>query len=398
MVKRRLSILGSTGSIGCNTVDVIESLGGADTYDVVAVTGGANAALLARQARALNADIAVAADEDAYPELKAALEGSGIEAAAGEAAVIEAASRPVDWVMSAIAGAAGLRPTLEAIRAGATLALANKECMVCAGPLMRAEADAAGIAILPVDSEHNAIFQVLDRDRPAAVERIILTASGGPFRDWSRERMLAVTPEQAIAHPNWSMGNAISIDSASMFNKGLEMIEAAHLFDIAPARIEVLIHPQSVIHSMVGYCDGSILAQLGAPDMRTPIAYALGWPERVTAQVERLDFAALARLDFEAPDETRFPALRIARAALEAGGLAPCVMNAAKEAAVSAFCEKRIGFLEVAAIVDDVLDRLDTQGDAGNLNAILTADGDARIAAAEAIGRRARIGGTRIPA
>ena len=391
MVKRRISILGSTGSIGCSTVDVVASLGGAEAYDVVALTGNGNAALLARQARTLGAEIAVVGDEAAYADLKTALNGSGIEAAAGEAAIIEAAGRDADWTMSAIAGAAGLRPTLAAIRAGATMALANKECMVCAGPLMRAEAAKAGVPILPVDSEHNAIFQVFDRAQQAAVERIVLTASGGPFRDWPLERMRTATPEQAMAHPNWSMGDAISIDSASMFNKGLELIEAAQLFSVTSKQIEVLIHPQSVIHSMVGYSDGSILAQLGAPDMRTPIAYALGWPDRVTADVERLDFAALARLDFEAPDETRFPALRIAREALEAGGLAPCAMNAAKEVAVTAFKEKRIGFLEVAAIVEEVLTRLDTLGDAGNLNAILTADRDARAAAAEAIGTSASV-------
>lgn len=391
MVKRRISILGSTGSIGCNTVEVVSSLGGADVYDVQALTAGSNAGLLARQAKQLGANIAVIADESAYRDLKDALSGSGIEAAAGDAAVLEAAGRAADWTLSAIAGAAGLRPTLAAIRAGATMALANKESLVCAGPLMLAEARKAGVRILPVDSEHNAIFQVLDTSQSKAVERIILTASGGPFRDWPLERMRSITLEQALQHPNWSMGAGITIDSATMFNKGLEFIEAAQLFDVEPARIEVLIHPQSVIHSMVGYSDGSILAQLGAPDMRTPIAYALGWPDRVETDVERLDFAALARLDFEAPDETRFPALRIAREALEAGGLAPCAMNAAKEAAVTAFTEKRIGFLEVAAIVEDVLANLDCTGDAGNLNAILTADSDARNAAAEAIQARSRI-------
>lgn len=388
---RRVSILGSTGSIGRNTVDVISSLGGADAYDVVAVTGGSNVRLLSQQARMLNADIAVIADEGSYGTLKAALAGTGIEAAAGYDAVIEAAGREADWTMSAIAGAAGLRPTLEAIRIGATLALANKECMVCAGPLIQSEAARAGVKILPVDSEHSAIFQVFESERAASVERVILTASGGPFRDWSSEEMRLATAEQAVAHPNWSMGDAISIDSANMFNKGLELIEAANLFDVSPSQIEVLVHPQSVIHSMVGYSDGSILAQLGAPDMRTPIAYALGWPDRVKTQVERLDFAAVARLDFEVPDESRFPALRIAREALKAGGLAPCIMNAAKEEAVIAFVEKRIGFLEVAAIVEQVLGGLEMPGEADALDTILAADARARHTTREIITAQARI-------
>jgi len=384
-VRRRLSILGSTGSIGCSTVDVIKHLGGADTYDIIALTAGSNAKKLAEQALTLQPEIAVVSNEPALPELRALLANSGIETAAGDAALIEAAGRPADWSMSAIAGAAGLRPTLEIIRAGTALALANKESMVCAGPLVKVEAAKAGVPILPVDSEHNAIFQVFDRAQRESIERIILTASGGPFRAFTLEEMRHVTPEQALKHPNWSMGDGISLDSATMFNKGLELIEAAQLFDAKSSEIEIVVHPQSVIHSMVGYCDGSVLAQMGDPDMRTPIANALGWPERVKTTVERLDFRKFSRLDFEAPDETRFPALRIAREALDAGGLVPCAMNAAKEIAATAFIEKRIGFLDLAAIVDQVLHRIDLSGTAHNLDDILTADGDARRVAAEEI-------------
>ena len=389
MVRRRLSILGATGSIGRSTVDVIEGQGGASAFEVVAVTGGSNAALLAEQARALGARLAVVADEGAWPALRDALAGTGIEAAAGDAAVEAAAGEAADWCMSAIAGAAGLRPTVAAVRAGAALALANKESMVCAGPLVLAEAEAAGVPVLPVDSEHNAIFQVLERRRPEAVERIVLTASGGPFRDWPRERMAAVTPEQAMDHPNWSMGAGISIDSATMFNKGLELIEAALLFDMPGRRIDVLVHPQSIVHSMVAYTDGSVLAQLGTPDMRTPIAYALGWPERLETDVERLDLATLGRLDFEPPDEARFPALRLAREALEAGGLAPCALNAAKERAVEAFVAGRLGFLEIATVVEQVLGEVSARGAAGDLDAVLAADAEARRVADARITARA---------
>ena len=389
MVRRRLSILGATGSIGRSTVDVIEGQGGASAFEVVAVTGGSNAALLAEQARALGARLAVVADEGAWPALRDALAGTGIEAAAGDAAVEAAAGEAADWCMSAIAGAAGLRPTVAAVRAGAALALANKESMVCAGPLVLAEAEAAGVPVLPVDSEHNAIFQVLERRRPEAVERIVLTASGGPFRDWPRECMAAVTPEQAMDHPNWSMGAGISIASATMFNKGLELIEAALLFDMPGRRIDVLVHPQSIVHSMVAYTDGSVLAQLGTPDMRTPIAYALGWPERLETDVERLDLATLGRLDFEPPDEARFPALRLAREALEAGGLAPCALNAAKERAVEAFVAGRLGFLEIATVVEQVLGEVSARGAAGDLDAVLAADAEARRVADARITARA---------
>ena len=385
MVKRRLSILGSTGSIGCSTVDVITHLGGAETYDIVALTAGSNAKRLAEQALVLKPAIAVLSNESALPELRSLLSGSGIEAAAGDSALIEAAGRGTDWTMSAIAGAAGLRPTLEAIRSGAALALANKESMVCAGPLVKAEASNAGVPILPVDSEHNAIFQVFNESQRDAIERIILTASGGPFRSFTLAEMRNVTPAQALAHPNWTMGDGISLDSATMFNKGLELIEAAQLFDMPSQQIEIVVHPQSVVHSMVGYNDGSVLAQMGDPDMRTPIANALGWPDRVPTSVERLDFRKFSRLDFEMPDETRFPALRIAREALEAGGLVPCAMNAAKEVAAGAFINKRIGFLDLAAIVDQVLTRADLRGTAENLNDILAADCEARRIADEEI-------------
>lgn len=390
MVDRRsVSIFGSTGSIGRSTLDVIASHGGRDAYDVRVVAGGSNATLLAEQARAVDADLAVIQDESKLPDLRAALAGTDIDTAAGDAALVDAASQRVDLCVSAIAGAAGLYPTLAAIRAGSHIALANKESMVCAGDLVRSEAARMGVRILPVDSEHNAIFQVLEAHHAAAIERIILTASGGPFRDYTLEQMRAVTPEEAIAHPNWSMGVAISLDSATMFNKGLELIEADQLFPVAHDHIEILVHPQSIIHSMVGYADGSILAQLGTPDMRTPIAYALGWPARVTAPVERLDFASLARIDFEAPDETRFPALRIAREALQAGGLAPCAMNAAKEIAAEAFLNRDITFLEIASVVEHVLEGFANGAAAASLDEVVAADSEARRLAGLAVQTRA---------
>ncbi len=390
MVERRsISIFGSTGSIGRSTLDVIAAHGGPDAYDVRVVAGGANVALLAEQAQAVRASRAVIQDESKLSDLRAALAGADIDTAAGDAALVEAASERVDLCVSAIAGAAGLYPTLAAIRAGSHIALANKESMVCAGDLVQREAQRMGIRILPVDSEHNAIFQVLEAHHASAIERIILTASGGPFRDWPLERMRAVTPEEAIAHPNWSMGVAISLDSATMFNKGLELIEAEQLFPVAHHHIEILVHPQSIIHSMVGYADGSILAQLGTPDMRTPIAYALGWPARVTAPVERLDFAALARIDFEAPDEIRFPALRIAREALEAGGLAPCAMNAAKEIAAEAFLNRDITFLEIASVVEHVLEAFENGVAARSLDEVVATDGEARRLARLAVRTRA---------
>ena len=381
MGRRRISIFGVTGSIGANTVSVIETLGadrGLDDFEVVAVSGNANIAGLAGAARRLRAEVAVTADEARLDELRAALAGSGIAAAAGAGALIEAASRPVDWVMSAIVGAAGLAPTLAAARTGATIALANKECLVAAGTVFLAEMRRSGATLLPVDSEHNAIFQLTCAERDCPIERLILTASGGPFRDRSRAEMAGVTVAQAVAHPNWSMGARISIDSATMFNKALEMIEARHLFDVTPAQIEVVVHPQSIIHSMVGFRDGSILAHLGPPDMRVAIGYALCWPKRPELPVERLDFAALGRLDFEAPDPERFPALGLARAAMARGGVSACVLNGSREVALDAFIDGRIGFLDMAALVGEAMERLDGLPEANDLDDIFAVDAQAR--------------------
>jgi len=350
---RRIAILGSTGSVGCNTVELVAAQ--PDAYAVEALVAQRSVERLAAQARQLHAKLAVVADESRYRALKSLLDGSGIEAAAGPDAVVEAAMRPADWVMAAIVGAAGLAPTLAAVRRGAIVALANKEALVCAGALATAEAKRHGARFLPVDSEHNAIFQVFDAEEAHAVERIVLTASGGPFRERSIEAMTAATPAEAVKHPNWSMGAKISIDSATMMNKGLEIIEAHHLFALESGQIDVVVHPQSVVHGLVYYKDGSVLAQLGSPDMRTPIAHALGWPKRIAAPSPRLDLARLGRLTFEPPDLERFPALRLARAALLAGGGAPTVLNAANEVAVAAFLDSRIGFLDIAAIVEDTL-------------------------------------------
>ena len=354
--RRAITILGSTGSIGCNTVELIEAR--PDLYRVEALVAGGNAALLAAQALRLRPRLAVVADEAVLPLLRQLLHGSGIETAAGAHAVVAAAQLPADWVMAAIVGAAGLAPTLAAVRRGCVVALANKECLVCAGDLMMAEVARHGATLLPVDSEHSAIFQVFDVDQRDAIDKIVLTASGGPFRGKSRDEMATMTPAQAVAHPNWSMGAKISVDSASMMNKGLELIEAHHLFAMAEDKIDILVHPQSVIHSMVAYADGSVLAQLGSPDMRTPIAYALGWPRRISSPAAKLDLAAIACLTFEAPDPHRFPALALARAALQSGGSAPTVLNAANEEAVAAFLAGRIGFLDIAATVATTLERI----------------------------------------
>jgi 1-deoxy-D-xylulose-5-phosphate reductoisomerase len=350
---RRVTILGSTGSVGRNTVELIAAE--PNLYEVEALVALKSAALLAEQARAVGAKIAVIADDSKYPALKAALAGSGIEAAAGPSAVVEAALRPADWVMAAIVGAAGLAPTLAAVERGAMVALANKEVLVCAGALVMAAARSKGATLLPVDSEHNAIFQCLETDQTHAIERIVLTASGGPFRQRPLSAMANVTPAEAVAHPNWRMGAKISVDSATMMNKGLEVIEATHLFALGSGQVDVVVHPQSVIHGLVYYTDGSVLAQLGSPDMRTPIANTLGWPKRIAAPSPRLDLAALGQLTFEAPDPERFPALRIARAALEEGGAAPIILNAANEVAVAAFLDNAIGFLDIAAIVEECL-------------------------------------------
>ena len=350
---RRVTILGSTGSVGCSTIDLIER--NPDRFEVAALSAGSNVALLAEQARKLRPELVVVADEGRYAALKEALAGTGVRLAAGRAGLIEAAELASDWVMAAIVGAAGLESTLAAVRRGAIVALANKESLVCAGSLVTAEVAKSGARLIPVDSEHSAIFQVFDFDRVEQIERIILTASGGPFRTFSRERMASVTPEQAVAHPNWDMGAKISVDSATMMNKGLEVIEAHYLFGLPVEQIDVLVHPQSVIHSCVAYVDGSVLAQMGSPDMRTPIAYALAWPQRMGAPVERLDLAKLGKLTFEAPDLGRFPALRLAREALKAASAAPTILNAANEIAVAAFLQRRIRFLDIAAVVEGAL-------------------------------------------
>lgn len=372
---RSVTILGSTGSVGCSTIDLIER--NPDAYVVEALTARRNVDLLVEQAKKFNPRYVAIGDEEHYHAVKAGLSGSGIEVAAGTEAIVAAARRPADFVMAAIVGAAGLAPTLAAVNRGAMVGLANKECLVCAGSLMVDEIKRNSAVLLPVDSEHNAIFQVFDFERRDSVDKLILTASGGPFRSFDQESMRSVTPAQAVAHPNWDMGAKISVDSATMMNKGLEIIEAHHLFDIPEGQIEVLVHPQSVIHSMVAYVDGSVLAQLGTPDMRTPIAYALAWPARMRAPQERLDLAAMAKLTFEAPDPERFPALRLAREVLKNGGSAPTVLNAANEIAVEGFLAGQIGFLDIAAIVEDVLMQF-SHGAMNTLDDVRAFDGEAR--------------------
>jgi len=379
---KRISILGATGSVGTSTLDLIER--DPQAFEVVALTAFRDVAGLADAARRTGARIAVIGDEGLYADLRDALSGTGIEAAAGGAAIVDAAAREADWTMAAIVGCAGLPPVMAALERGGTVALANKEALVSAGDVMTRATREHDATLLPVDSEHNAIFQCFAHHAPSSVSRIILTASGGPFRAWTREAMTAVTPAQAVKHPNWSMGAKISIDSATMMNKGLELIEAHHLFPVGHERIEILVHPQSVVHSMVEYVDGSILAQLGSPDMRTPIAHALAWPERMAAPVARLDFAKAARLDFEAPDPARFPALALARAAVEAGGARPAVLNAANEEAVAAFLAHRIGFLDIASIVGKVLDIYDPPAPA-SLDDVFAVDREARSFAARAM-------------
>jgi 1-deoxy-D-xylulose-5-phosphate reductoisomerase len=385
---RRLSVLGSTGSIGVNTLDVIDQLGGRDSFEVMALTGNGNLDLLAEQARRTGAKLAVTADESQYMALKDRLAGTGTEVAAGASGLEEAASMDAGWVMAAIVGTAGLAPTLTAAARGADIALANKECLVSAGTLFVEAVRHGGGRLIPVDSEHSAIFQCLEQDQRHALERIVLTASGGPFRTYSREQMANVTVQTARTHPNWSMGLKISVGSASMFNKALEMIEAKHLFDVRPDQIEVVVHPQSIIHSMVGYTDGSVIAQLGVPDMRTAIGYALTYPKRPALNVDRLDFAKLARLDFEAPDETRFPALRLARTALERGGLQGAILNAAEETAFNAFVEDRIRFLDMADVVEAVMDAMVEGVPADTIEDVYAADREARRKAAEVIATR----------
>jgi 1-deoxy-D-xylulose-5-phosphate reductoisomerase len=383
---KTISILGSTGSVGTQTLDLIRAT--PDRYRVNALIAGRNVTLLAEQAREFRAEIAVIQDESLLGALREALAGTGTQIAAGQAAALEASSSPADWTMAAIIGMAGLHPTLAAIRRGGALAFANKEVLVSAGDVMMDAVVTSGTVLLPVDSEHNAIFQCLEPENRSAVERIILTASGGPFRKASREEMAAVTPEAALRHPVWSMGAKITIDSATMMNKGLEVIEAARLFGLASEAVEVLVHPQSVIHGIVCYRDGSMLAQLGAPDMRIPIAHALGWPERLATTAKRLDLAALAGLNFEPPDELRFPALRLARQALAAGGGAPAILNAANEVAVAAFLDRRIGFLDIVGTVEVVLDRLGGRR-ADDLDSIIAVDAEERDAARMSLGARA---------
>ncbi len=351
---RSVSLLGATGSIGSSTVDLLAAA--PERYRVEAVAASRNAAALAAIARKIGARFAAIADPTLYGELKDALAGTGIAAAAGEGAVIEAANWPADWVMAAITGAAGLKPTLAALERGATVALANKECLVCAGALFMRRAAEIGATVLPVDSEHNAIFQSLASGHRSDVRRIILTASGGPFRTWPIEAMRAATVDQALRHPNWSMGPKVTIDSATMMNKGLELIEAHHLFALPADQIDVLVHSQSIIHGQVEFRDGAVIAELGSPDMRVPIAHCLAWPDRIDTPAARLDLAKVATLSFEAPDPARFPALRLAREALELGGGAPTVLNAANEVAVDAFLHRRLGFAGIAGLVEETLE------------------------------------------
>jgi 1-deoxy-D-xylulose-5-phosphate reductoisomerase len=384
MIRRRVTVLGATGSVGCSTLDLMDQaeIAGTGVFEVEALTGGANIARLVEQARRWKPKLAVTADPARLNELREALAGTGIEAAAGDQAVIEAAARPADWIMAAIVGAAGLRSAWAAAATGATLALANKESLVCCGPALIERVRRSGGRLLPVDSEHSAIYQVFPHEAPEQVAKLVLTASGGPFRTTPREALKAITPEQAVAHPNWSMGAKISVDSATMANKGLEAIEAAYLFDMPAERIAVVVHPESIIHSMVEYVDGSTLAQMGPPDMKTPIAYALAWPDRIAWNAPRLDLAAMGRLTFEAPDEDRFPALKLARQALQAGGAAPIVFNAANEVAALAFLDRRLGFLNIAAVVADTLSRVTASGvDSGSdcaCEAALAVDAQAR--------------------
>jgi 1-deoxy-D-xylulose-5-phosphate reductoisomerase len=391
---RRVTILGATGSIGRSTAAVIEEarVRGDGDIEVEALTAGRDVAGLAELTRRLRPRFVALADETLLADAQAALKGTGVEVAAGAAALVAAAERPADWVMGAIVGAAGIAPTLKAVERGATVALANKESVVCAGGLIRAAANASGAQLIPVDSEHNAVFQVLSH--PGAIERITLTGSGGPFRTWTTQAMAAATPEQACRHPNFSMGAKISVDSATLMNKGLEQIEAACLFDIGPDRLDLVIHPEQAVHALVAYTDGSVLAQLGPTDMRVAIAHALAWPERTPVSVPRLDLVALGKLHFEAPDRERFPALNLARHALDAGGAAPTILNAANEIAVAAFLERRIGFLDIVGIVEAVLELLAAGklGEIANLPSslgqVLAADAAGRLAATKETDRR----------
>jgi 1-deoxy-D-xylulose-5-phosphate reductoisomerase len=353
-VDRVVTVLGATGSIGASTIDLLRR--SRERFRVEALTAHSNVAALVELAKEFNVRFAAIAEESRYEELKAALAGTGIAVGAGEAAMIEAAQRPANWVMAAMSGAAGLKPAIAAAERGVTVALANKECLVCAGEVFMRTAEKYGACVLPVDSEHNALFQAMGAGRREDLTRVILTASGGPFRTWTREQIENATIEQALKHPNWSMGRKITIDSASMFNKGLEIIEAYHLFDLEPDQIEVLVHPQSIIHGLVEFSDCSVVAQMGAPDMRTPIAHCLAWPERIDGPAKKLDLAAIGQLTFEAPDPVRFPSLRLVQEALRAGGAMPTVFNAANEVAVDAFLNGRIGFGGIARLVEATME------------------------------------------
>nr|WP_295374668.1 1-deoxy-D-xylulose-5-phosphate reductoisomerase [uncultured Sphingosinicella sp.] len=384
MSTRTVSILGATGSVGRSTLDLIER--NAEQFEVLALTARQDVSGLAEAAKKVRAKRAVIGDEALYEPLKAELNGSGIEAAAGDEAIIEAAASGADWTMAAIVGCAGLRPVMAALEKGATVALANKEALVSAGDIMVQVARKSGARLLPVDSEHNAIFQCFDRAQPGSVRRIILTASGGPFRRTSLEDMRAVTPAQAVAHPNWSMGAKISVDSATLMNKGLELIEAYHLFPLEPDGFDVVVHPQSVIHSLVEYVDGSVLAQLGAPDMRIPIAYTLAYPERMETPCERLDLVRIGALDFEEPDLERFPALGLAKEALREGGAKPAILNAANEVAVASFLDSGIGFLDIASVARETLASCDPPPPS-SLDEVLEVDRQARDIAGQVIGK-----------
>ncbi len=379
---KTVTILGATGSVGTSTLDLIERE--PDRFRVVALTANCDVAKLAAAAIRTKAEFAVVADEGCLPDLRDALAGTGIRAGGGADAIAEAAASGADWTMGAIVGCAGLKPVMAAIEQGGTVVIANKEPLVSAGDVILAAAKGAGATLLPADSEHNAIYQCFDATRPERVRRIILTCSGGPFRDWTTEQMRGVTLEQAVKHPNWSMGAKISVDSATCMNKGLELIEAARLFPIAHDRIEIVIHPQSVVHSLVDYVDGSVLAQLGPPDMRTPIAHTLAWPDRMATPMAPLDLVAISRLDFEAPDPIRFPALRLAREALDAGGARPAILNAANEVAVEAFLKRRICFLEIAAIVEHTLSCYDPAAP-DSVDAVLAIDAEARVLAGQRV-------------
>lgn len=389
---RSVSVFGATGSIGESTFSLLMANGGPANYRTIALTGARNIARLAEMARALRAEVAVTADPALLVPLRDALAGSGTEATAGPQAIAEAADRPADWVMSGIVGAAGLVPSLAALRHGRTLALANKESLVTAGPLLMATAARHGATIVPVDSEHSAVFQALAGEDRAKVERVIITASGGPFRTWTKDRLAVATVNEAVAHPNWSMGRRISIDSASMFNKALELIETREFFGFDPAQIEVVVHPQSIIHAMVGFCDGGIMAHMGPSDMRHAIGYALNWPERGPVPVARLDLARIGHLDFEAADPDRFPALRLARDVLAARGMAGTVFNAAKEVALDHFIAGNLRFLQMAEVVEHTLDTLSRDNRLSNaadaLEDVLQMDHLARVTAARAVARQ----------